>query len=286
MLNSLLITGGGSAGSWKVRGHQLGRAVGAYTVKENATAKDIAEHRIVVVVKRCPEGLRKLLRESGKLIVWDCVDAYPQPNTMSREQAVAFMHEYALQLGAHHIVAATKRMAYDLGGVEYLQHHGWARGVSPVKQNIKLVAYEGDSRYIAEHRNFLDSECRRRGWRFEVNPPDITNVDVLVAFRGLQFDSYTSRFWKSGVKLANAQIAGIPFIGSLEAGYRETACGAELWAETPEEIKRAFDELEPQATREEIQRQFLVAAPTLKKVAREYERMLDECHSKSCSPRR
>ena len=89
----LLITGkGGRAGSWVVRGEQLGGALGA-TVKPLATAQDMRDADLTIVVKRTPEPILRALRESGARWVYDVVDCYPQPQAAAwgRAEAISWM---------------------------------------------------------------------------------------------------------------------------------------------------------------------------------------------------
>lgn len=277
MLNRILVTGGGNAGSWQVRGVQLGAAIDAYSVKPRATLAEMKEHAIIIVVKRVDQQVRTALRNCGRLVIWDCVDAYPQPNHMGRGEAISHMLHYAQELGARFMIGATKRMAVDLGTSYDLPHHGWARPGFQLRREVKNVVYEGHVRYIAGYRAFLEAECARRGWHFLINPERYVDGDIAVSFRGREWDGYTTRCWKSNVKLANAQVTGMPFVGTPEAGYRETASGEEVWAETQEEIRAAFDYLTPYEVREKVHRSFLSHAPTLPSIARRYREILRSC---------
>lgn len=267
----VLITGKGTSGSWKVRGEQLGAAIGA-TVRVNASIRDMAAHDVVVLVKRPSPALADALRRCGRLVVWDVVDHWPQPvgNEWSRERLITFTRESARHIGAHALIGATAAMADDLGSSHWLPHHGWERGEVLVAPNVSTVCYEGAGRYLGRWHAAIASECARRGWRFVLNPEHYANCDIAVAFRDAEFDGYAPRNWKSGVKLSNAQIAGMAFVGARERGYTEQACGAEQFIDSPAELATAFDRYEDPQVREKVAAEMRAAAPRLADVAQRY----------------
>ena len=73
----ILVTGGGTSGSWKIRGEQLGEAICA-DVLPRAGFADCSAAELIVVVKRAPPELLDTVRRSGRPWVWDVVDAWPQ----------------------------------------------------------------------------------------------------------------------------------------------------------------------------------------------------------------
>lgn len=85
----ILVTGNGRAGSWVIRGQQLGETIGA-EICPNAGKRDLADADLVVVVKRTPSALLSHLTELKKRWIFDCVDFWPQPigNEWPRDGAV------------------------------------------------------------------------------------------------------------------------------------------------------------------------------------------------------
>lgn len=252
---AVLITGRGTSGSWQIRGVQLGAALGA-RVEPNATPRD---ERIVVGVKRLTDEQVRAVR--GRPLVWDVVDAWPQPRGNDWEEGLCrrWLAQEIERIQPAGIIAATRRMAEDCDGfgvpVLWLPHH-YRPGIAlnPVRDRIRAVGYEGAPAYIERWRKAIDRECARIGARFVVNPAQLSDVDVVLALRSSR--GYAPRHWKSGVKLANAHGSGTPWIGCREAGYLETASGAEYWADSQDELRIALDWLADQAAREQVADRF------------------------------
>jgi len=274
---NVLVTGNGTSGSWAIRGVQLGEAIGATVMPR---ALDVAPYDLAVVVKRAPADVLVRLQRAQVPIVWDVVDAWPQPegNRWSRETCIGWLRGQMGKFRPVGIVAATLAMAEDCMefGVPVLAlaHHarpGLQR--NPIRETVRTVGYEGAEQYISNWRPFIESECQRRGWAFVVNPENLADLDIVVALRDA--DGYAPRHWKSNVKLANAQGSATPFVGCREAGYQERAIGnAEKWADTPQEMRAAFDALTPQSERRRASNWMLAVAPTLEQVAARYSEWL------------
>lgn len=273
---NVIVTGrGGSSGSWKIRGEQLGAAIGA-TVLPGAI--DIDPFDVAVVVKRTPGDLVARIHRAGVPLVYDIVDGWPQPegNDWSREQCMAWLRSKVREVRPTAIVAATQAMAADCEefGVPVLAlpHHarpGLAR--TPIRP-LKRVGYEGGPQHLGRWRAFLDRECARRGWVFHVNPPSINDLDVVVALR--ERTGYAPTKWKSAVKMANAQASGTPMICASEAGYRECASGAEVFADAEAEVAAALDLLTPVEERRARADHMAVDSPTLEAAATAYKSWL------------
>lgn len=258
----LLFTGRGGAGSWMVRGEQLGAAMGA-TVKPMATVADMKGHDLVVVVKRVPEALLEALKRSRVPWVYDIVDAYPQPGcslwTPEQCKGWLFHHLDALRppLG---VIWPNRKMQEDAdvsrGAVVY-HHHRPGIKRNKISERISRVGYEGSAKYLDGWTTSLALECKRRNIEFVLNPAHIADLDIVIAMRGGAWDGYAQRNWKSNVKLANAHGSGTPFIGARESGYQETSTGCEYWADTPRELATALDWLESRDSRLTVHERFL-----------------------------
>lgn len=274
---NVLITGRGTSGSWQIRGEQLGRAMGA-TVQPRAL--DVAAFDAVVIVKRAEQELVDRVHRAGVPLVWDVVDAWPQPdgNAWSEAACKAWLRQQVQRIRPAAIVAATQAMATDCAAfgvpVLALPHHarpGYT--VNPVRP-MQVLAYEGGMQYIGAWLTLLEAECARRGWVFVVNPSTLAGVDALVALRDQ--NGYAPRAWKSNVKLANAQATGTPIVCNREAGYLETTRGGVLWADTPSEVRAALDTLGNSVVRRELAAELRAWHPSLDAVATTYMRWLRE----------
>ncbi len=272
----VMFTGRGTSGSWQIRGVQLAEALGpAAWAEPMAPRTDLAA--IVVGVKRIPSEL--LFRLRGVPLVWDVVDAWPQPHGNEWDENLCrrwFEGEFE-RLKPAGIIAATRRMAQDVAGygvpVLWLPHHHRPKiKPNPIRDQVRAVGYEGATDYIAKWRPAIERECERIGARFVVNPQHLADVDVVLALRGST--GYAARNWKSGVKLANAHGSGTPWIGGREAGYVETGTGCEYWADSPEELRIALDWLQDKSAREQIADRFRAAAFPVEKAARKLEEFL------------
>lgn len=246
----LIFTGKGSAGSWACRGDQLGKACGA-VVKPMATAEDLAKADVAVVVKRVPPELLQALRKSRKPWVLDVVDFYPQPTAChwDRDQAIRWVRNKIAELNPTAVIWPNRQMGLDcqvdLPSTTLYHHHRPGIAVNVIRHKIAKVGYEGEPAYLAEWRPFLEIECARRGWEFVVNPPQLADLDIVVALRGGQYAGYVPSAWKSNIKVANAHGSGTPFIGNPECGYLETALGGEKMVSTKKQLREALDALTP-----------------------------------------
>ena len=267
----LLITGRGTSGSWAIRGVQLGQAIRAEVVPN---AKDVGRYDLAVLVKRPTPDLLQRLHRADVRIIWDVVDAWPQPigNDWDGAQCLSWLAEQVKAIRPAGIVAATQAMAKDCErfGVPVLAlpHHARPGLRMNTIRPLKVVGYEGGEKYITRWRPVIESECARRGWEFVTQPTELADVDIVLALRDA--GGYAPRNWKSNVKLANAQGSGTPVICCREAGYLETQSGAERWTDTPDELREAFDSLESNADRIDASRRLASAAPRIESLATTY----------------
>jgi hypothetical protein len=266
----ILVTGRASSGSWKVRGEQLGRAIGALV---RPRCMDLRGADIVVWVKRVMKGAP--LR--GRFWVWDIVDAWPQPegNAWDDARAVAWLRE---EIGRHKpnaIVFPTTAMLEDSGWqgpALVLPHHAWPR-YHPVarRERVQAVGYEGSHVHLGRWRERLEQACAARRWRFEVNG-DMPQCDIGIALR--ECAGHAPRRWKSNVKLANLQALGIPAICSPERGYLEFGSGSEIYVQTEDELADALDRCASQEFRADAAVRMRAAVPTLTQMAERYKAWL------------
>lgn len=269
----ILVTGkGGGAGSWAVRGQQLGEALGA-VVRPLASRDDVRACDLAIVVKRTPASVMEALRAERRRWVLDVVDFYPQPSSSgwSRDEAVRWVRARIGELQPSAVIWPNRQMAVDcavdLPSIVLYHHHRPGIALNPIRERVRAVGYEGQPAYLAQWASPLERECARRGWRFVVNPAQLAELDIVVAARGGAWDGYVPSHWKSNVKLANAHGSGTPFVGQLERGYVETASGAERWISEPKHLRAIFDALECRSTRAAVQERFLASAYPVERAA-------------------
>jgi hypothetical protein len=224
-----------------MRGRQFGAAIGArVTTKPNQS--DWAWANVIVLVKQAADVWWREAKAAKAPIVWDVLDFWrqPQENGLTEAQLV---HEIVLRRDAYAIdtlIGATQAMATAIGGVYLPHHHRIGLISSPVRPRLRVVAYEGSTRYLGSWRLALEQVCARRGLTFVINPPDLSQADLLVAFRGDHWDGWACRQWKSGVKYVNAMAAGRPILTQASAAFDEIRpIGAVV--NDPADLGRAID---------------------------------------------
>lgn len=273
----VMITGTGKSGSWLIRGEQLGRAIGASVVPN---AGNISGHDVVVLVKRPPEHTIEAAHQSTAKIVWDVVDAWPQPigNLWDDVACKSWLDHQLRKIRPHAVVAATRKMAEDVMAMGVpaiaLPHHARPNMCKAIiRPSIKRVGYEGSSRHLGIWMPRIQSWCGGHGVEFVHNPDELWSLDVIVALR--EHHGYAPRKWKSNVKLANAQAVGLPIICNREAGYIETTTGGVLWADDLPEFERAMNQLRDQEARRLISNQLLADVISIERVASDYKAWLE-----------
>lgn len=221
---------GGEKGSWTVRGKQIATALGArYGSKANQLDWDWPD--VIVLVKRAAEVWWKEAAASGKPIIWDVLDFWRQPrdNGLRPADLLPTIRQIAKEAHASTLIGATEAMAKDIGGV-YIPHHSRI-GLVPTTPRVeaRVVAYDGSARYLGSWRRAIEHACSRTGMTFVINPVDLSQADILVAFRGEEWDGPICREWKSGVKYVNAIAAGRPILTQKTTGGDEIqACALEV----------------------------------------------------------
>lgn len=264
--------------SFRIRGHQLGAALGA-RVGSFPTPEDLTWADVVVLIKQAGPIWAEAVQAAKKPIVWDALDYWRQPddNGWSAEEAKADLLRQVARIRPVLTIGATQAMADACGGV-YLPHHARPGLVArPVNAEVKVVAYEGTRKYLGRWGKAFDQECARRGWEFVINPPDMSAADLIVACRDGAWDGWICQAWKSGVKLVNAIAAGRPVLTQWSAAYSEIEPLGPV-VETTAEIADAFDRW----TRADLRRDVAEQAATrrrefsLERVAEHYTDLLQQ----------
>lgn len=281
-MKQILVLGGGSkAGAWKVRGEQLGKAIGA-VVLNGLNNANLVGFDLVVAVKRPILADVQRIQASGIPIVWDVVDAWPQPigNWWPKETCMNWLKAELRRLKPIGVVATTTAMAEDCGSTKrnvlVLPHHarpGLER--TPIRDAVKTVGYEGGLQHLGGWEHRLRDSCEARGLTFDRAAASLNTLDIVVAMR--EPDGYAVRNWKSNIKLANAQASGTPCILNRELGYMQSASGAELWADSNKELEAALDELISENGMRQVRSDKLYTArPKLEVIADTYRAWLNE----------
>lgn len=221
-LNRRILFVGCDKGAWQIRGDQLaGRLRAKATSKPKAD--DWSNADTIVLVKRAAHRFAHEARQSGRTLVWDVLDVWFQPADNRRsvaELALEVQHTRAA-VGIEVLIGATQAMADDIGGI-YLPHHSRdGLAPTPVREKAAVVAYEGSPRYLGTWRDALKGACKQLKLAFVVNPPDLSEADIIVSFRDSGWDGELCRRWKSGVKLVNAIAVGRPVLAQFSAAFHE-----------------------------------------------------------------
>lgn len=144
----ILFTGRGTSGSWQIRGVQIGGALRGNV----CPAPDVIPRcDLAVLVKRPSAGLVDRLHAAKVPIVWDIVDAWPQPagNDWDRPSCLAWLRQQVETIRPAALVAATEQMAIDCEefGLPLiaLRHHARPeQEINPIRDRVRRVGYEGE----------------------------------------------------------------------------------------------------------------------------------------------
>jgi hypothetical protein len=275
--------GSPETGSWQIRSRQLATARAQWSSREGLGPDDIEGNEVFCAVKRPYRARMRMLRALGRVVIYDALDCWRQPDDDARlddlDKIRRHFADWFGELHADGVIFPDRAMLDDLGDLApdpvCIYHHFWP-GLAPieVRPRARLVGYQGDPRYLGPWRARIDRACKRLGLRFVVNPDDLRSIDIGVAVRGGVHSSLLARRYKSNVKLANFYGAAIPCAVDAEGlSYRETADGEVRFFATGEELEARLAELLPHDTRMQAHRSFLRTREqfTLGAIADRYE---------------
>ncbi len=167
-----------------------------------------------MLVKHAAEKWGRQAADTGTPLIWDVLDWWKQPEENARPLAghIAAVQAQAREIGNPTLIGATQAMADDIGGI-YIPHHS-RPGLTPapIRERATTVVYEGTKKYLGSWHRAIESACAEMDLTFVINPPDLREADIVVAFRGEQWDGAICRRWKSGVKYVNAIAVGRPML--------------------------------------------------------------------------
>jgi len=272
-MNVLMI--GPGKQSFDIRGKQLGAALGARVLLK-PTPADLAWADVVVLIKWSGWDFAEVVRRAGKPLVWDALDFWRQPdeNTFSESEARLLLGQYLRSIKPTLTIGATQAMADACDGV-YLPHHARpGMTVTPVREKVQIVVYEGTPKYLGRWAAAIEKECARRGWQFIINPIELGDADLIVAFRDGKWDGWMCRNWKSGVKYVNAMAVGRPIITQHSAAHDEILpSGCALVS--IDALSQAFDYWVSPEKRQQVAESTRRDHYTLENIAKEYQSILE-----------
>lgn len=219
-MNVLFI--GTGKGSWQVRSKQVGAELGA-RVTAKPSGNDWQWADVVVLVKHAAERWGHEAKSSRAVVLWDVLDWWQQPeeNQVSIAEMVAKVKAVRDRFGFDQVIGATQAMADDLGGI-YIPHHGRTGLTATPVRELKVIAYEGTPKFLGKWSLAVANACLKLGLVFVIQyAHDLSQSDLVVAFRDGKWDGELCRRWKSGVKYSNAMTAGRPVLTQASAAFEE-----------------------------------------------------------------
>lgn len=260
-------TGRVRKGSWKIRGLQIAASRRNWDAPYELNKLEIGKYDLYCVVKKPDDAILKMLTKSGATVVYDIVDPWAQPQDGIQVGDVNAARElftgYFDRLKASSYIFANRTMKQHLRPLvphgTFIYHHYWPNvSLNPIRDKVEVVGYEGNPRYLGEWESALHDACNRRGWRFVVNPANLTDIDIGIIARGGEDDNFLSNNYKSNVKLANFYGAGTPcLVSAKEMSCHEIDEGDVRFFSTPEELDFQFDQLSDCRVRKAIHERFL-----------------------------
>lgn len=282
--DQLVMIGNGKSGSWKIRGEQLGRAMGARLMTREVDIDSIRKYSgPCIFVKRPRFDIVDEAKFRKRKVIWDCVDFWRQPemnNDLFAAKNCAL--EIVGRMKPDLIICATNQQMFDFmeAGItvpmRVLHHHARpGQQVNEIRKNITVIGYEGAEDYLSQSASKIKSMCRDLGCEFIVNPSSLAQLDVVIAMRFGSARGIVPRNWKSNVKIANAQATGTPVIANAECGYKETTKHA-FWAESVNELEETLHAITDHSIRLEKSVALLQEGErfTLEETAEKYKRII------------
>lgn len=262
----VLFTGNNRAGSWEIRGNQVASARPYWTATHRVTDKDLKKHDLVCFVKRPQPELLSTLHNLRKPFVFDIIDSWGQPDEGlqydSYEKVKELFRTKWSLIRADGYIFPNHTMMNELGFLTPVRtaiYHHFRPGLMPIEVNKKarVVGYEGSETFLGEWLGVIKDICAKNDLEFQVNPTDFRQIDIGVAIRGGEHDSYMANHYKSNVKLANFYGAGIPcLVGWKERSYHETDNGDVRFFRSPLEFETQLKSLLDYDTRLQISERF------------------------------
>jgi hypothetical protein len=282
-------SGAGKAGSWKIRGEQISSARSNWKVAQDLTSQEINSFDVFCFVKRVDQDLLKVLKKRKKIVVFDIVDSWAQPddgiNFDNYDKVIQLFRGKWSKIQADAYIFPNQTMYKDFVNFvpygEAIYHHYYPK-ITPIdlKPTAKYVVYEGAAHYLGEMRADVEKICRKLGLELLVNPENYSIGDIGISFRDGVHNSYLANRYKSNVKLANFYGAGMPCVCSYkEVSYHETDNGDVRFFTNITELEQQLDELRDYNVRRKIHESFLLKRKEFEigKIVRQFEIFFLKC---------
>lgn len=261
--------GDGISGSWQMRAKQIAALNPAWKAiaTKDLNAGIIANHDLFCIVKRIQKDVVDRLKTAGKIVVYDTVDPWKQPDDglslASVDEIVGYFQRFLHDLALDGVIFANQTMREDLehlvrNPITIYHHHRVGLLPQPVRNRAEVVGYEGEAAYLGPWQEIAERVCGRLGLRFAINPSSLGHLDIGLAVRGGPHGSLISKRYKSNVKLANFYAAGLPcVVHADEVSYQETNQGDVRFFRSEEELENAIRALLPYEQRKTISERFV-----------------------------
>ncbi|HQQ62937.1 MAG TPA: glycosyltransferase [Pseudomonadales bacterium] len=250
---NVFFIGGGKAGSWKIRGEQIASTRRNWVCGETITASSLKNHDVFVAVKQLRPQDAEQVKRAGKILVYDIIDAWAQPEDSLRianaEEARAFFAARWEGLPIDSCIFPDAQMQADLASLvphsTVLYHHYYPRlKARKPRTHIRTIGYQGRKKYLGEWGDAIKDIAGHMGLEFVINPSSLMDLDIGFIARGGDYNGYMERAYKSNVKLANLMACGIPPLILTEGmAYHETWDRQESYFDSRETLASRLDAL-------------------------------------------
>ena len=227
------ICGMASYGAVRMRGVAVAAAMGApfADLKAGVPSADV-----VVLVKRCPEGVAAELRRSCRVLIWDPLDSWISDNA----QDVGYWSRMRDKLGFDVIVSTSPSCSDAMWAsgarVHMLPHHAdprighWVDPKGP-------VVYCGGMQYVMGAVKAIAAAAKAVGHEFLVHEGNeawkgLKRAALCVHMRVAPHDYELNRLCKPQVKAENAMAARVPVVGMdpcFSTLYNGAPCAGPFW---------------------------------------------------------
>ena len=261
--------GDGVSGSWRMRSQQVARMRPDWTSLATSKISDelILRNDVFVFVKRFDKHLAYRLRTLGKIVIYDIVDPWKQPEDGLSYTTLPEIHTYFIRmlenLPVDGVIFPNRAMFDDLGDITpnpiTIYHHSRLELTPvPIQRVAMIVGYEGREQYLGEWHGVIDKVCHQLGLQFVINPSTLKIIDIGFIARGGVHGSLMAKRYKSNVKLANMLAAGKPTVVQAgEAPYAETGGDLVRYFSNAEDLEQAIRQLLPYSVRQQIHQKMI-----------------------------
>jgi hypothetical protein len=274
------------AGSFEMRGRQMAATRLNWQTRSTVSRADEKQFDVFCFVKVPQPREMKRLTGIGKKVVFDIVDSWKQPqddlDCHNRDQARRLFLSSWAEFPSDALLFPNAQMRNDFSDVPQkscvLYHHYRPEAeFVPVRSQARILAYEGEQRFLGEWELLIERACGETGWEFQINPSSLREADVGISVRGAPYSGFLGPNYKSNVKLANFYGWGLPcLIHDSERACRETAVDGVRFFNGYDDLVDGLKILKSSEKRLQIQRSFSKVREhfSLKHLAGELERFL------------